>query len=48
MKLEVTLDAKPPEEIPATDAIKGNGEMPQEGDFEDWYNYFEPFFSGRG
>ena len=48
LQLTVTLDAKPPEEIPATDAIKGNGQMPQEGNFDDWYNYFEPYFGGRG
>ena len=48
LKLSVTLDDRLPQEIPASDAIQGNGEMPQEGNFDDWFKYFEPFFEGNG
>ena len=47
LKLPITLDAKPQQESTNTPA-PGNGQMPQEGSYDDWYNYFEPFFGGKG
>lgn len=46
LKLSITLDEKPrdiPSEIPSS----GNGQMPQEGNFEDWYNFFAPYFGDK-
>ena len=47
LELSITLDEKPRDttaDIPAP----GNGQMPQEGSYEDWYNYFAPFFGDKG
>ena len=44
--LDITLDEKPQNTTPETPAY-GNGQMPQEGSYDDWYNYFAPFF-GQG
>ena len=41
--LEITLDEKPKE----TDMPKPNGEMPEDGSYEEWYEYFKPYF-GNG
>ena len=44
LQLSITLDAKPQEnktEIPAP----SGGKLPENGDYEDWYNYF---FGGKG
>ena len=41
--LPITLDAKPPEE-----SSSNNNQMPQEGSYDDWYNYFQPFFNEKG
>ncbi len=46
--LPITLDEKPREEAAPATPTPGNGQMPQEGSYEDWYNYFAPFFDGRG
>ena len=46
--LPITLDEKPQETTPETPDFSGNGQMPQDGNFEDWYNYFAPFFGGNG
>jgi len=43
LKLSITLDEKPRETTSSTPA-SGNGQMPQEGNYDDWYNYFAPFF----
>ena len=45
--LTITLDEKPRENagnLPAP----GSGDMPQEGNYEDWYNYFAPYFGDQG
>ena len=45
--LPITLDEKPQNissEIPSYDEDK----MPQEGNFEDWYNFLYPFFNDKG
>ena len=41
--LEITLDEKPQE----ADLPKPTGEMPEDGSYEEWYEYFKPFF-GNG
>ncbi len=41
--LTITLDEKPREEVIPT----GSGEMPEDGSYEEWYEYFKPFF-GNG
>ena len=48
LKLEITLDEKPREEVTDTAPVPGNGQMPQEGNYDDWYNYFAPFFGDKG
>ena len=46
--LTITLDEKP-QTAEAENNTPGNGKMPQEGSYEDWYNYLSPFFDeGRG
>ena len=47
LSLTITLDEKPrttPAEIPSYDEDK----MPQEGNFEDWYNFLYPYFNEKG
>ena len=44
LELSITLDEKPREDASAETPVPGNGQMPQEGSYEDWYNYFAPFF----
>lgn len=46
--LDITLDEKPRETTDETPAMPDESKMPQDGNFEDWYNYFEPFFGGKG
>lgn len=48
LTLPITLDEKPQEAAPETPEFPGNGQMPQDGNFEDWYNYFAPFFGDNG
>ena len=38
LDLTITLDEKPQEEVSA------GSQMPSSGNYEDWYNYFSPFF----
>jgi len=45
LTLSITLDEKPQETTTERPAY-GNGQMPQEGSYDDWYNYFSPFFEG--
>ncbi|MBR4291215.1 MAG: trypsin-like peptidase domain-containing protein [Oscillospiraceae bacterium] len=46
--LDITLDEKPQEEASTETTVPGNGQMPQEGSYDDWYNYFAPFFGDKG
>ena len=50
LSLTITLDEKPHEDTTASEAQNPTqGEMPQDGSYEDWYNYFSPFFgNGNG
>lgn len=43
--LQITLDEKPHDE-PVEETTPVN-EMPQNGSYEEWYNYFAPFFRGN-
>jgi len=47
LSLTITLDEKPQTTETENPQLPGNGNMPQEGSYEDWYNYFAPFF-GEG
>ena len=47
LSLTITLDEKPQTTEAGSEQLPGAGEMPQEGSYEDWYNYFAPFF-GEG
>lgn len=47
LTLSITLDEKP-RSVPSETPPYGNGEMPQEGSYDDWYNYFAPFFGDKG
>lgn len=49
LTLTITLDEKPQPQT-ETDTIPeptGEGQMPENGSFEEWYNYFAPYF-GKG
>ena len=49
LDLTVTLDQKPaPTDTGSTsdDSTTPSGELPSSGNYEDWYNYFAPFFGG--
>lgn len=48
LELTITLDAKPHDTQTETEPAPGNGQMPQEGSYDDWYNYFAPFFGNKG
>ena len=39
MTLDITLDEKP-RETSASEAPQPDSEMPSEGSYEDWYNWF--------
>ena len=41
--LTITLDEKP-RDTTGNAPAPGAGDMPQEGNYEDWYNYFFPYF----
>jgi serine protease Do len=50
VELTITLTEKPHTSNavqPDTEQPQPNGEMPQDGSYEEWYNYFFPFF-GKG
>ena len=40
LTLPITLDEKPQETTSNTPAIPENGKLPEDGSYEDWYNYF--------
>ena len=42
--LDITLDEKPHETTQTPPEIPDDSRLPQEGSFDDWYNYFAPFF----
>ena len=44
LELPITFDEKPHEAPAPTDPLPG--EMPENGDYDEWYNYFAPFFNG--
>ena len=46
--MSITLDEKPREEAVTATPAPGNGQMPEDGSYEDWYNYFYPFFGDKG
>ena len=48
IELTITLDAKPHDTQTEKEPAPGNGKMPQEGSYDDWYNYFAPFFGNKG
>ena len=43
--LPITLDEKPRDTAAETPVPSGNGNLPQDGNYEDWYNYF---FGNKG
>ncbi len=45
LELTVTLGEKPAE---TDDTSTQRGDMPDEGSYEEWYNYFSPFFGNGG
>lgn len=47
LDLTVTLDAKPaPQESGDSGSSSDDSQMPSNGSYEEWYNYFAPFFGG--
>ena len=47
--LDITLDEKPQTTAEENTQTPSTENMPEEGNFEDWYNYFAPFFgNGNG
>lgn len=44
--LEITLDEKPQTTETDTGAPAGDSNIPENGSYEEWYNYFAPFFGG--
>ena len=48
IELTITFDERPQDPNAALEQPQGQGEMPSSGSYEDWYNFFYPFFgSGR-
>jgi len=47
IELNITFDVRPQDRDAAQQQPQGQGEMPSSGSYEDWYNYFFPFFGGR-
>ena len=47
LELTITFDERPQDPDAAQQQPQGQGEMPSSGSYEDWYNYFYPFFGGR-
>lgn len=45
LTLPITLDEKPQETTTETPVAPENGKLPEDGSYEDWYNYF---FGGKG
>ena len=49
LELTITFDERPqdPDAEQQPQQSQQSGEMPSSGSYEDWYNYFFPFFGGR-
>ena len=48
LQLTITFDERPQDPNASLEQPQAEGEMPSSGSYEDWYNYFFPFFgSGR-
>ena len=48
--LQIVLDEKPREDsgnTSETTPVEPTGQMPQTGNFFEWYQYLEPFFKGK-
>ena len=46
LELTITFDERPQDPDADLQQPQGEGEMPSSGSYEDWYNYFFPFFGG--
>jgi C-terminal processing protease CtpA/Prc len=47
VELTITFDERPQDpDANLEQQPQGPGEMPSSGSYEDWYNYFFPFFGG--
>ena len=46
LELTITFDERPQDPDADLEQPQGPGEMPSSGSYEDWYNYFFPFFGG--
>ena len=46
--LEITLDEKPQDTDTQQPVNPDSSQMPQNGSYDEWYDYFFPFFGGRG
>ena len=47
LELTITFDERPQDPDADLQQPQGQGEMPSSGSYEDWYDYFYPFFGGR-
>ena len=46
LTIEVTLDEKPQTtDEPAAEAVPDQSQMPQDGSFDEWFNYFDRFYN---
>ena len=46
IELSITFDERPQDPNAGLEQPQTEGEMPSSGSYEDWYNYFFPFFGG--
>ena len=46
LELPIIFDERPQDPDASQQQPQGQGEMPSSGSYEDWYNYFYPFFGG--
>ena len=46
LQLPITFDERPQDPNATVEQPQESGEMPSSGSYEDWYNYFYPFFGG--
>ena len=46
LQLTITFDERPQDPNATVEQPQESGEMPSSGSYEDWYNYFYPFFGG--
>ena len=47
LELTITFDERPQDPDANLEQPQNPGEMPSSGSYEDWYNYFFPFFGNR-